>query len=306
MVAARTESATALQPRDPEARRRLEIPDRPGIFVPTPQGECHVVVDGDPSASDVVAVCIHGLPGSSRDFRRLGHALQSRGGSCLRLDLPGFGKTPSLPRPLSTPKARADFVADVVRARGLGRRSIVVVGHSFGGTAALTLASSPGSLTIGALALVCSVGTIRHAGLGIPHEVTGALGRLGKVASPTWKTLLDPVVQPAADHLRQVMARLDPRAPILDDDQLADVTAMIAGLDFVALRAATRAVRCPTLVVSGGRDRIVEPRVGEALAGLLSSSGALVTRRLVREGTHFLQRDDAAAIADWIMLAGRR
>lgn len=271
--------------------RRVDIPDRPGIFVRTPFGETHVVVDGDPGASVVVA-CIHGLPGSSRDFRRLGHALTTRGACCVRIDMPGYGKSPPSKALLRTPAQRAAFVEAVMKARG--HRRFAVVGHSFGGSAALVLASTSTAVT--AVALVCSIGTVRHRGLGIPNGITAAMGTMSSKSAAAARLLA-----PATAFLRQTMAALDPRAPLLSDAAVVDVTALIGGIDFADLRRAARNVRVPALVLSGGRDTIVEPRVGRILAASLSSS-PLVSHRFIRDGSHFLQRDDAVGIAHWLTL----
>ncbi len=74
-----------------------------------------------------VVLGIHGLPGSVRDFRWLGSALEPQL-RFVRVDLPGFGGTPM--GDSASPKAIADFIAKFIEE--YIKEPVVVLGHSYG------------------------------------------------------------------------------------------------------------------------------------------------------------------------------
>lgn len=264
----------------------LSSADAPGVFVRTKQGEVHVVVDGDPSWPAVATV--HGLPGSARDFRVLGRLLAARSVCTVRIDAPGFGRTPAHGTLAKTPAERAALVVDVMRARGHGRFGVVA--HSFGGSAALACAALyPDVVTT--LALVCTMGVTRHRGLQLPHELTGALGALVKA----------PVVGPRAfATLKAAYERAGVRRekPV-DEEGLYAETQVIGSIDFADLRGFAARVACPTLVVGADDDPLVQRAVGFALAASLTNA-PLVSHRRKKTGGHFLQKHDADAVAVWL------
>jgi pimeloyl-ACP methyl ester carboxylesterase len=262
------------------------VGDTPGVFVSTPRGDVHVVVDGDPAWPAVAT--IHGLPGSARDFRVLAGHLAAAGVCTVRIDAPGFGRTPPHGALAKTPAERAALVVDVMRARG--HRRFAVVAHSFGGSAALACAGLwPDAVS--ALALVSTMGVTRHRGLQLPPSVTGALGQL--VRAPVVGERAFATLKAAYDR-----AGVRRERPV-DADGLWAETQVIGALDFADLRLLAARVRCPTLVVGGDDDALVQRDVGFALAAALSSS-SLVSHRRLRGGGHFLQKSDAAAVAHWL------
>jgi len=271
----------------------LDVADRPGVFVKTRRGEVHVVVDGDPALPAVA--CIHGIPGGTRDFRAFAGAATARGLSVVRIDLPGFGRTPAFAGPLLRAAVdRADLVHEVMLARG--HSHFAVVGHSFGGTTALAAAARHAS-SVTALVMVNSAGVTRHRGLQIPHELTRQVKHLAGVPLLGERLL---------GTLIQTYARMGIRGekPLDHDDVIAH-TELIGGLDFKDLRLFAAAVTAPALVVSALDDRLVEPQVAVTLAAALAAGAqpGLVSHRQLVTGGHFLQKRDAPAIASWI--AGR-
>lgn len=273
--------------------RALELADRPGVFVKTRRGEVHVVVDGDPGLP--VVACLHGIPGGTRDFRAFAAAATALGLSVVRIDLPGFGRTPAFAGPLlRAAEDRADLVHEIMVARGHG--SFAVLGHSFGGTTALATAARYAS-SVTALVLVNSAGVVRHRGLQVPHELTRQVKHLAGLPMLGERLL---------GTLIQTYARMGIRGekPLDHDDVIAH-TELIGGLDFKDLRLFAAAVRAPALVVSAADDHLVEPRVAVTLAAALGAAAdpGVVSHRHLATGGHFLQKRDAAAIASWI--AGR-
>lgn len=284
--------SASIHPAGPTALTR---DDGPGVLVPTSFGDIHVKVDGDPGAA-VVAAFVHGLPGSTRDFAAAGRTLAARGGCAVRLDLPGFGRSPRSSSSLLAPADRADLVAAVMQARG--HRRYAVVGHSFGGTAALALAGRAStSGPVSAVGLVASVGITRHRGLSLPHELTGALAGLHGVPV-VGERLAGPLVARFREALNRFGIRGD--RPF-SDRELVEQAATVGALDFKDLRQWAAAVRAPVLVISAEDDRIVESDVSFTLAAALAGA-PLVSHHHRRVGGHFLQRKVGAVIADWLMV----
>ena len=276
----------------------LSTGDVAGALVKTSVGDVYVVVDGDVDAAVVVA-CVHGLPGSARDFIHLGRELRRRRACAVRFDMPGFGRSPPLKStPASTvhaPLRRAAVIAEVMHR--LGHRRYAVVGHSFGGTTALATAATVGAVT--ALALICSVGVTRHRGLTIPHEVTRQLAAIRSL--PVIGARL---AAPFIDVVRKATERLGVRGErAFSDDELVAHMQLLGGIDYADLRGFARRVRVPALVMSAQDDRIIERAVPFTLAAALTSS-PLVTHHHRSTGGHFLQKRAATAIADWLMLVG--
>jgi pimeloyl-ACP methyl ester carboxylesterase len=279
--------STALQAHD-GGRSRL---------VDTAHGSVHVEVDGDLNA-DVVVACIHGLPGSARDFTSLGRELRARGACAVRFDMPGFGKstlsTSALPSSVHTPLSRGVLVGAVMAA--LDVRRFVVVGHSFGGTAALATAARVEGVS--ALVMACAVGVTRHHGLSLPHELTGRLELLRRVPG-----LGEQLAAPFVGAVRSTIAGLGVRGErSYSDDEIVEHTKIIGGIDFADLRRFANEVRVPSLVLSAQDDRLVQPDVASTLAAALRHA-PLVSHHHRQTGGHFLQKRAADVIADWCLAA---
>ena len=268
------------------ATTALEHRDATGVFVRTSCGEVHVVVDGDPRAPAVC--CLHGLPGSVRDFRSLAGELVKRGLCSVRVDAPGFGRSAAAATLLTSAQARAALLVEVMQARG--HETWAVVGHSFGGSGALATAALYGD-QVTALVMINSIGITRHRGLQLPHEITRQARHVARL----------PVVgERLVAVVRRGYARLGIRPDkALDADDVIAHTQLVGGLDFADLRCFAAQVRAPSLVVSAADDRVVESAVAFALAQALSYT-KLTSHRHLGSGGHFLQKRDAPAIASWL------
>lgn len=263
--------------------RELPAPtDPPGTFL----GDVHVVIEGDRRRPAVAL--LHGIPGSTRDFRYLGPCLEAAGLCAVRIDLPGFGKTPARAFPSTRPADRAAFVRQTMKALGFGR--FAVAGHSFGGgTALLCAALFPDDVI--AFVGMNSIGPRRHRGFGAPASFMRAVGHAMSLPG-LGVGLHRLVVQAYAARGLKSDVPLD--LPVVQDH-----AAIIGGLSFKELRQAARLVQAPSLVVSSQNDRLVEPASSFALARALR--GAPLTSHLhVAEGGHFLQKHEAPAIARWL------
>ncbi|HUY43195.1 MAG TPA: alpha/beta hydrolase [Acidimicrobiales bacterium] len=81
---------------------------------------------------------LHGWGRTSADFSVAARALAEEGVGSLSVDLPGFGSSP-LPEGVGGAELYADALVGLLRQ--LATQPIILVGHSFGGSVALTLAA---------------------------------------------------------------------------------------------------------------------------------------------------------------------
>lgn len=252
-------------------------------------GEVHVVSEGDPRAPAVAM--IHGIPGSTRDFRYLGPALAELGLRAVRIDLPGFGKTPARAFASARVPDRAVFIHNVMRA--LGHETFAVAGHSFGGGIVTHCAALfPDAVT--ALVGINSISPRRHRGYPAPGVLIRASTRVLDlpVLGPRWH-----------ETLKRGYAAMGLKSDNgLEVDTVKLQLGIFGGISFKELRVAASRVRCPTLLVSAKDDLLVEPPCAFAFARALKRA-PLVSHLHVDSGGHFLQKHQAPAIARWLSRA---
>lgn len=75
-------------------------------------------------------VAVHGLPGSTRDFRHLATRLPDESVRVIRVDLPGFGRSPRAGYEGMKSAERACIVGELVSQLDLG--PVALMGHSMG------------------------------------------------------------------------------------------------------------------------------------------------------------------------------
>lgn len=267
---------------EPYPRERPADPE--GRFVSVAGGHAHVVIDGD--LADPIVVFVHGIPGNTKDARYLGPALARRGLCCVRVDMPGFGKTPLGTMPLAHAAARADYVASVVRALRVSR--FAVAGHSIGGAVALAVAARHRE-HVSALLLLNSVGVLRHRGLVVPTTVHKVMHRLA--SSPLGDTM-------ARRLERYYNARSLKAERPLDTATFAHHIAIVSSLDFLEQRRHARAITAPVLLFSTDDDVFIEPFITTSLRDALEHAPRVSHLRTPRGGHHG-QKIAAAPIAAW-------
>lgn len=142
----------------------LPAPEPPGGAVTVGEHRLHVteMPGGDPPV-----VLIHGLPGSIRDWDHVTPFLADR--HRIALDRPGFADTGGS---ALTMREQADVIADVLRALSVERA--LLVGHSYGGTVALTVARRHPEL-VGGIVLVAPMGGGRSMPLAMRNEARALL-----------------------------------------------------------------------------------------------------------------------------------
>ena len=220
------------------------------------------------------ALFVHGLGGSSLNWTALGLLLNDtvRG---LAPDLPGFGRTPPLPGPAGI-NEQADVLGELMDREF--DRPVHLFGNSMGGAVAVVLAARRpeqiASLTLVSPALPdprASAVALWFAALATPRLGRAVLRRTAQL--PFERRLETSLSMVFGDHralppeLRAAYeAELRRR-----DAQPWVAEAILAGARSIlfsqlapsrrSLWAEVAKVRCPTLLVYGGRDRLVDARV---------------------------------------------
>ena len=248
-------------------------------LIETSLGPVAVAREGDPSAPAVL--CVHGLPGSSRDFRYLGPLLARRA-HVLRLDMPGLGRSPA--GGIRTIEGWSRVPSVVADALGIDRFSLLA--HSFGGGAAL-LAAGAEPERIASLTLLATMGARRHRAFSKTPAQYALLARALRFPPSR------PVVLALAR--RGYARRRLPRPS--GWRELAHHLALVASVDFAGIGRAASRYPGPALVVHAADDPLIEREIPEELAALLPG-GRFV---LFDGGGHHLQKTRAREIAEAVL-----
>ncbi len=258
------------------------IPERPSdpplLSLALPGGPLSYTDEGEGQA----IVAVHGLPGSARDFRWLGTALNASA-RFIRLELPGFGQTPVSTGPSPTLEGRAAVVVEALDALGLERACIL--GHSMGGPVALAVAAAWPE-RVQALALLASVGLRRHRLLRRSPDLR--LLDLG-VRAPIFGRLFRPI------YRRGLRALGFPGEH--SDEAIFHLTACGAALSFETLGRMVADLRVPTYAASATDDPFIEPAIFDELSAVLPEG----PRARWPTGGHNIQKSRALEIADTLL-----
>lgn len=103
-------------------------------------------------AGETRVVWLHGWERRAQDFAQSANALAERGIASVAFDLPGFGASPA-PDAAGGARRYAELVLPALRE--VAGEPVVLVGHSFGGTVAVVLASTHPEL-VSSLVLVAA------------------------------------------------------------------------------------------------------------------------------------------------------
>lgn len=259
---------------------RPEVPSDPGgVELALSAGPARITDEGE----GPTFLLVHGMPGSSRDFRWLGAAL-APSARVVRVDLPGSGRTP-VGRWGRDVDARGAFVAEVADALSL--EDAVVLGHSMGGAVATAAARASERLT--ALALLASVGATPHLGF-----------RAFLAVRPVGYGLGLPGAGRAAGPLVR-RAFLQAGFKGFADDELVRTMQVLARFRFGVHASNLASVGKPTLVAWCADDRVVEPAIAERLYWTAPAG----PRICFPTGGHALQASRASELAE-SLLAWRR
>lgn len=258
--------------------------DPPPRLVETALGPVCLVDEGpsDGPPDGPVVVCIHGVPGSHRDFRYLAPLL-SGFVRVVRVDLPGMGGSPAPPGFDHSLEARARSVLAAMDSLGLGR--VMVVGHSMGGGVAVALTDLAPE-RVSALVLLASTGPRRHRGMrGVYPWMLESMA-----FALTVPGLRDQLVPPLRERWRQ--ARF-PNTDKMSAEDLRFGLKLAAGMDFSAHARRLARIAVPSLVVWTEDDHLVEPAVSLELAAAIAGARTLPFPK----GGHNLQKTRAPEVA---------
>ena len=269
--------------------------------------QCEVVIHGHRIAyrqsgeitdDEPVLLLVHGLASSSETWRDVAGRLATLG-TVVAPDLPGHGRSDKSPQDYSV-GAHASALRDLTVALGIDR--CTVVGHSLGGGIAMQFAYQHPE-RCERLVLVAS------GGLGV--EVSWLL-RLVSLpgAELVMPIAVPPFVRDAGNAVGRRLARLGLRWPSVEQSwyayaSLADAESRraflrslraVVGPSGQAVSAQDRlylAAHLPTLIVWGGRDRMVPVAHGRAAHEALPASDLVVIER----AGHFPHSEDPATFA---------
>ncbi len=240
------------------------------------QGPLHVFDFGGPPRGEAASppfVLVHGLGGSHANWLALGPKL-ARLSPTTAPDLPGFGRSPVAGR-----RIRIEGYVSLL-ARYLEReirRPVVLVGNSMGGIVSLLLAAARPEL----VASLVLIGAPLPAPLGTPRDrdvmTAFALYMVPGLAERVMKKLA--MRRTPAGEVREIMSLCGVDVDALPRDVYATQLALARDrrdfswarpaflaaarslvptlLDGRGLRRAIAAVRAPTLILQGDRDRLV-------------------------------------------------
>jgi len=254
----------------------LPAPTDPGArLVDTRAGPIAVSEEGPAGALPIL--CVHGIPGSRRDFRYLAPLLASRF-RVLRVEMPGFGESP--PDGAASLESWASVLLAVAEA--LGHERFALLSHSFGGGAVLLAAAQAGERLAGAT-VPASMGARRHRAFAIPPAAYAAMSAL--IAFPLTRPLF---VAGGRRFYRRI--------GLIPPDgwrELHRHTSLLASVSFAGLGASARRIQAPVVVAHCADDRLVETAIARELAALLPHGRLLE----FPSGGHHLQKTRAADLA---------
>jgi pimeloyl-ACP methyl ester carboxylesterase len=256
----------------------------------------HVAGDGPP------VVLLHGQPGSHRDWRRVTKRL-ARTHRVYAVDRPGYGDAGS-----ERPGGFADNADDLARMLDdYGVERATVVGHSWGGGAALAFAQRHPD-RVAALVLVAAAGTNEALSTGDtvlgwpvlgPLLAFGAFRHLAPRFPRLWRRLSGSRLSPRHSAEVDSEVRSWGRTPLWRTF-LAEQRAMLRETAEVEERLGE--VTVPTTVVVGERDRVIPSAAGAHLASAIPGA----TVRVVKGAGHLLPVERPDALADAIRDAAVR
>lgn len=263
----------------------LDVHQRPWPGREVTAGGVTLHVRETPGSGEAEAVYVHGLSGSALNWTDLAGLLRTRAAGTA-VDLPGFGCSRPLPSRDYAPAAHADALLCFLAGRDGGRgRPVHLLGNSLGGAIAMTVAARRPEL-VATLTLISPAMPDRRPDPRRLSDRRLALallpGRIGRdaraqIAAMDGRTRAEQMVrmcfgdptlalphrldEAAVEHGRR--AQLEWAEEALERTTKAMLASWWRGESLWSVAAR---VPAPTLVVWGGRDRIVSPRLAARTA----------------------------------------
>ena len=218
---------------------------------------------------------VHGLGGESLDWIDLAAPVAATSVDCIGLDLPGFAHSPL---PLDADLSLDGMAAAVAEVARTTTRPVHLVGNSLGGAIVVRVAAEHPEL-VASLTLVAPALPDLHPRIGSVQLLIGLTPLLGPAivriiinADPEWMAKRiyalcygDPKAVTAQRHARE-LATLRQRASLPYSPRVYREALRATVMSYVdrgprRIWQQAAAVGVPTLVISGGRDRLVKERV---------------------------------------------
>jgi len=234
-------------------------------------------------AGQTPAVYLHGLSGSSHNWTDLAAQLAPHAPG-LALDMPGFGRSRPLASGLYTPGAHADAVLCFLAGQG---RPVHLLGNSLGGAVAMRVAARRPEL-VRSLTLLAPAMPDRRPDprrISDPRMVLAAIpwlrARVGRgLATVTPRQQVEQMIRlcfgdPSAVSEHRIAEAIEEighraRQPWARDALRGTAWGMLRGwFSGPQLWSVAARVAAPTLVIWGGRDRLVSPRLAVRTATAL-------------------------------------
>ena len=224
-------------------------------------------------SSEYTIVCIHGMPGSYKDFKKLIPKLAEKN-RVIAVDVPGFGDSD---KPLGVNygfKGTGERLLKFMEALDLKR--VIVVGHSFGGGFSQYVAAHGGSRVVGLL-LICSIGPT-------PHMTYKQLIKPARLIKKTensnfitsmWAFAFRPFVKLSPF----------PVSVVKENAAMMAVVNTLVDTDFDELEQADRNISVPVVLITAKRDKMIYPWIADKLEKTIPA----LKRITVDTSSHFLQ-----------------
>lgn len=246
-------------------------------YIDTALGRLSITREGSPDKPPLL--CVHGIPGSHRDFRYLAPLLVEAF-HVVRLEMPGFGRSPLG----ATPSVRGWTEVIFAVMDRVAPGPFVVVAHSFGGGAVVEAAAERPDKVRGVGLLACPGGR-RHRG----YAASPRVFRL--MAAAVRFPLTRPII---CRHAQREYAKIGLRAPDLEHwPLLANQLRVVSTLDFVRIGQRARQIACPVLLAHCEDDRVVQAAIARELAATIPDC----TTAFFPEGGHHIQKTRASEVA---------
>jgi pimeloyl-ACP methyl ester carboxylesterase len=283
------------QPDIPESdipQPEVPEPDIPQPVIPRPDST-KLEYPGVNGSVREPALCVHGLEGSSRNWTDLMDLLRPRL-ACDALDLPGFGDSPPRPDGRYSIAALAQTVIALIERRGRG--PVHLIGNSLGGAVCVKVAASRPEL-IRTLTLISPAlpdprprrDLLQFPLISLPWVGTRLLRKYQ--ALPPQNRVADVITNCYSDPGLFAQARFATEvAELSRRDSLDYATAALVGsiraLTAETLRVGRRSawrdaarITAPSLVIFGGHDRLVDPRLAGRAAHAFAGARIVVLPR---------------------------
>ena len=248
-----------------------------------PEASLHAA-EGGPAGAPHRLLLLHAMGADHRMWDPARALLETRF-RCIAPDQRDAGRSPSASAPVAI-ESHADDMAATVRARGAA--PVIAAGCAIGAAIATALAARHPD-TVGALVLINPLHRTR------PKARAMLAERAATARARGMQAIMPGAILAAFEGCAEGEAYEEYGRRFVAQDPVAYARQLEAILD-CDTSAWTAKIRCPVLILAGGRDRLLPLEHGEALLGALPSARI----EIIPEGAHFLPWQRPREVADAI------